>query len=221
MSRGRAIRWEERLLGFDLRVFSNEWPAERRAAYLLREVAQPGSADSAVWPSIFDGTVQARPAWVGPFQDLWEDLAALGQAVAALGETPRGELVAVTVHARERAGLGSFLEAHRGYDPWTGERVPLPYPLPERCSERWALIGYDVCDVWGLSGLSNCAYDSGHAAELRAAWAPRLNDRHLFVTLDDADAYRHVTDARVAEHAPFWVFGLWAVTGDALGGEGT
>ncbi|MCC6752228.1 MAG: hypothetical protein IT371_31545 [Deltaproteobacteria bacterium] len=203
--------FEERLLGFDVRVPSTEWSPERRSAYLLRDVSQPYSVDPVVWPSLFDGIPGSRPSWVGPFQDLWEDLAVLRASLSELAGSSSAELVAATVHARRSLGLGDFLEAHRGYDPRTAERVPLPLTSPAVRDERWPLLGYDVGDTWGLSGLTNCAYDARDPEDLRSAWAARLNDRHLFASAADAEAYSAVTNSRVPEHAPFYVFGLWSV----------
>jgi hypothetical protein len=81
--------------------------------------------------------------------------------------------------------------------------------VPAALGPTWTLLGYDVADP-GISGLTNCGYD-GRDVELKAAWGPRLNEHHLLTTLDDAFAFRNVTNARVVEHAPFFVFGLWRI----------
>jgi hypothetical protein len=75
------------------------------------------------------------------------------------------------------------------------------------------LLGYDVCDEWGLSGLSNCGLEPGRedVAALRAKWGPLLNRAHLFDSRDAAAAFAHASDARVEEHAPFFVYELWRV----------
>lgn len=39
-----------------------------------------------------------------------------------------------------------------------------------------------------------------------------LNAHHLFHSKDAAEAYRPLRDARVVEHAPFYVYGLWTVS---------
>jgi hypothetical protein len=46
-------------------------------------------------------------------------------------------------------------------------------------------------------------------ASWRPKWGPRLNDRGLLCTLEEAVAFREATDHRVEEHAPFWVYALW------------
>ncbi|MBI5479440.1 MAG: hypothetical protein HY906_11315 [Deltaproteobacteria bacterium] len=212
-----AASWEERLLGFDARVATpTDWPATRRSQYLLRpDVTQPCSADSRVWPSLFDRPGHVRPSYVGFFQDLWEDLEHLRAHV------PRGSprdrvLVGVTVQARQGGWTGQSPLAPvlggRVFDAFSGLPLPLPFARPSARDRAWPLIGYDVADTSGLSGLSNCGYDLGfEREELQGTYAARLNDGHLFTTADDADEFRRMCDRRVPEHAPFFVYGLWRV----------
>ncbi len=42
-------------------------------------------------------------------------------------------------------------------------------------------------------------------------WGPHLNEDHLFTDPDQACAFREASDARVREHAPFFVYGLYDV----------
>ena len=42
-------------------------------------------------------------------------------------------------------------------------------------------------------------------------WGPRLNEHHLFKNAESAFAFRLVTNRRVPEHAPFFVYGLWLI----------
>ena len=86
----------------------------------------------------------------------------------------------------------------------TGADTPLA-PDP-----AWTFVGFDVADGTEISGLSNCGYGAD-VEELRATWAARLNDRGLVGVLEDAFAFREVTDARVPEHAPLTVYGIWMV----------
>ena len=72
----------------------------------------------------------------------------------------------------------------------------------------WTFVGFDVCDLYGTSGLTNCAYESEEAS-LAAVWHDRLNRYHLLVDLEAATEFRAVTDLRVAEHAPFLVHGIF------------
>jgi len=207
-----SIEREERVIGFDARVVdADDWSSERKALYLLRSDAKPRSLDPMVWPSIFDNGSAVRPAWFGPFQELWEDLAVLQKHLGATPEKQKAQLVAFTVHATEDGGLAEFLDAHVGHLPSTGETSPLPPTTPPARDPAWRLLGYDVCDVWGLSGLSNCGYDANELAGLRQAWAPRLNAYHLLSNLDEGETCRRLSNERVPEHAPFFVYGLWSI----------
>jgi len=73
----------------------------------------------------------------------------------------------------------------------------------------WRLLGYDVADGAETSGLLNC----GRGAEARRAeWrdhGPALNEHHLFGALAPARRYRASADARVPEHAPFFVYAVY------------
>jgi hypothetical protein len=202
----------ERLIGFDARVLGvADWDAGRRAQYLLRpETPYPMSVDPAVWPSIFDKSLRDRPAWTGPFQSLWEDLSELRQYWTGLAAGIQCDLIAVTVHA-DGNRLDEFLKAHSGYDPATGRPVALPNMRPDARANDWQLLGYDVADLWGESGLSNCGYDADTVTELKVKWTSRLNGGHLFSTLGDADDFCLVTNARAPEHAPFLAYGLWSI----------
>jgi hypothetical protein len=210
--------WEERLLGFDARVaVAAAWPDERRDAYLLRpEVAHPCSTDPQAWPSLFDQPGLARPSYVGFFQDLWEDLEQLREAVAA-AKAPDATLVAVTVQARQtgwtgRSPLAPVLGG-RIFDAFSGLPLPLPYARPTSRDASWPLLGYDVADIYGLSGLASCRRETEAERDaLRATFGARLNRHHLFESPDDADEFRQLCDARVAEHAPFFIYGLWSPT---------
>ena len=86
-----------------------------------------------------------------------------------------------------------------------------PYAEPMTPGVRepsWQLLGYDVADP-GISGLSNCGYTDEERPAAVARWGPLLNEHHLFRRVEDADAFRVYSDARVSEHAPFFVLGLW------------
>jgi len=76
----------------------------------------------------------------------------------------------------------------------------------------WVLLGYDVGDRYCLSGLSNCGYGA-ERDRWAAEWGESLNDYHLFSDPHRADAFARANDARVSEHAPFTVFGLYLIPG--------
>jgi hypothetical protein len=167
-------------------------------------VEAPLSADRIVWPSLFDlaGAPDA-PAWTGANALVWDDLDGLRRFVAARWPqpVPSHAIVAVTwVSDREFADAGA-----------TG---PYREPTtPPTVSPAWPLLGFDVGDGSLLSGLMNCGYAADEVEALRARWAARLNEHHLFTSIEDALAFRGVSDARVREHAPFFGYGLYLVAG--------
>jgi hypothetical protein len=109
----------------------------------------------------------------------------------------------------------------------SGIRVALTLSIerPSNCDreqKHWAAVarsmpsptkflGYDVADIGRISGLSNCAYVPDEREALRSEWGPKLNDHHLFTQLEPARAFRRLTDARVPEHAPFYVYGIYTL----------
>ena len=206
---------EQRVLGYDAREMwttgTVQWLEQRRNKYLLRpEVAKPLSTDTSVWPSIFaqpsgpdpEAAYELEaPAWTGPIQYLWDDLTRLTAALdAAWGKDWRPcRLIAVTLL------YGRYDQEER--ERWDQRIVGM---TPPAVSEAWEFLGYDVSDGWLLSGLSNCGY--GEAAEsLRQEWAPHLNEHHLFDDLDKAVGFEAMTDVRVEEHAPFYVYGIYSI----------
>ncbi|HEY3450371.1 MAG TPA: hypothetical protein VGK67_28715 [Myxococcales bacterium] len=204
--------WKEHLVGFDARVSSPDWTPERRSTYLLREnVEQPFSCDPRVWPSLFDKGAYPRPSWVGAFQDLWSDLDRLREHLADAAAGATYHLVAFSILAHgDDDPLGPALN-DRCYEPHSPRWLPLPSAQPEIRSPDWALLGYDLADKWGTSGLSNCGYRPAEVEALRRNWAEHLSEQHLFLDLEEADRFRRVCDSRVTEHAPFFVYGIWSV----------
>lgn len=93
-------------------------------------------------------------------------------------------------------------EQHPSWD------FPLSWPEPE---PRTEFLGYDVGDAGLLSGLMNCGYDE-EAAELRERFARHLNHHHLFYDRERALHFARLTNERVPEHAPFFVYGLYRLT---------
>jgi hypothetical protein len=73
-------------------------------------------------------------------------------------------------------------------------------------------LGFDVSDGFLLSCLTNCGYREDEVEALRARWTSCLNVHHLFTRAADASAFRDMSNARVKEHAPFFVYGIRLVT---------
>ena len=205
---------EEHLLGFDAREMpptAEVWTAERRARYLLRpDVRKPLSADQMVWPSLFDdgGVDVGRPGlptlvppkWTGPNASLWADLGRLERNLTASHVGIPYCLVAFTWLAD-----GASLSEPRSYGPYVEPMTP-----KER-SPDWPFLGFDVGDGSMLSGLINCGYEDAERTALAEEWGPRLNEHHLLKDAESAFAFRLLSNRRAAEHAPFFVYGLWLI----------
>jgi hypothetical protein len=192
----------EALLGFDARVPGGgdpeEWDADRREGFLRRaDVRSVRSVDVMVWPSLFDreaGAGRELPAWKGPNDGLWDDLSALK---GHLPDAPAYWLVGVSVLCHRKFGgpLPPYLTETQPAEPEGG----------------WTFLGWDVADAYRLSGLSNCGIPSGQTESERSRWAGALNEHHLFMQANAASAFRRQCDRTVAEHRPFFVYGLWRV----------
>lgn len=193
-----------RLLGFDARVVDSSpfWLPGRRQEHLIKsDVQAPRSVDTGVWPSIFDhANESSRPEWIGPLDPVWENLRALRENLASIAEP--FSLIAITlVRAPDKYSLSSV------------ERLSelSTSVVPAWPEAGWDLYGYDVADTSFLSGLSNCGYDAAMRPQMRSAWGGSLNDNHLFNSAHRASEFARVCDDRIAEHAPFLVYGLWNV----------
>jgi hypothetical protein len=209
------------LLGFDARVTAPDtaWNERRRRGFLFRlDVVRPLSIDPEVWPSAFDRFGVPRPAWVGIFAPLWESLADLRQAVdtgippGSFGLAAFARMTEVCT-PDERKALETQL---RGIHPdGTPGELPETISVPAAVEPGWTFLGYDVSDLGGLSGLMNCGFvpEVEDVDALRARWGPKLNDWHLFDDLADARGFKDFSNQRVAEHAPFYVDGIWQVEG--------
>ena len=121
----------------------------------------------------------------------------VGGLVSWLKSSPLMSMVAISAVATSQAELARWRE-----------RI-LP-PVPAALDEHWDRLGFDVADEGFLSGLSNCAFkDAVERAAIRAAYGQRLGSSHLFQEGKDADDFRIDCDARIPEHAPFFVFALY------------
>ncbi len=202
------MRPDERLLGFDAREMWRQepypWGLEWMEICCLRhDVEKVLSTDTHVWSSVFEWEDGQPPrGWVGCHAALWNSLPVMLTALAeARDESKPSQVVAVTV-------LLEFCDpAER--KTWDDRLWGIE---PERLEAGWTLLGYDVSDIWLLSGLSNCGYDPETVAEDRRTWTPHLNRFHLFDDVARADAFRAFSNARVTEHAPFFVYGVWQRT---------
>lgn len=209
----------EELLGFDARVSSpsqleclRNYSSEHYTL-LKSDVRFVCSTDVLVWPSIFDNDSPVEsptspaegprlPHWIGPNFPLWavlremEDHINTIRAPVAFWKIAVTEVLQVSPSNQRKAGSA-----------WPAFNTTQPSTI----QEGWVFLGYDVADRSLLSGLSNCGYTASQVTQFREAFGRYLNDYHLFESLDMALQFKEVSDVRVKEHAPFYVYGLWRI----------
>jgi hypothetical protein len=205
------MRKEERLVGYDAREMlasPSAWTQHRIDTFLLRtRVDKALSVDTMVWPSVFAAEENVdSPPWARQLK-LWHDLQRLEDRL----EDDSRPFWIITI-----ALLWSPLNAQER-DVW--EAMLSTTPRLNRSGE-WRLLGYDIADRALTSGLSNCGYDPQEVQALRVKWTPHLNGFHLFIDSDRAYEFKMMTDSRVREHAPFFVYGLYRVRADELATAG-
>jgi hypothetical protein len=204
-------RFNELLLGFDAREmwlkFSEDWSEERQRRFLLRrDIIKPLSTWHGVWQSVFDAqTSVQRPEWGGLIMGLWDKLAALQEYLETVwsASTHPYWLIAVTLHREERQRESLVERYARSAEIIPALRDP-----------AWGLLGYDVCDEWLLSGLTDLAWGDGSLEEVQAIsqkYLPSLNAYHLFTSVDSAAEFIPLAEEGARAHAPFFVFGLWLI----------
>jgi hypothetical protein len=196
----------ERVVGYDVRKSDPEyWADSRKRQYLYRlDVGQPFSADTTAWPSLLPS---GSPEAVGRFgfQDTWARLDVLRERTrehVLKGGLDRFHTIAITLHT------GSYSE-----NDVVNWRSMLPPTKPDKRLEEWSFLGHDVCDAWLLSALTNYGFNErDNVPALREEWAPRLNQVHLFHDIQDAIAFKKLSDGRLnKDHIPCFVFGIWIV----------
>jgi hypothetical protein len=201
-----------RLLGFDARHTDVDCAREplpsdvRQHLLLLPEVQFPLTIDRHIWPTHFLYYPQVRHL-VGPHDPplidvdtecpggLWLSLERMRRC---LSEHSRpAVLLAVELFAPAETTVVEFPSS-----------LIYSRPDPSALPAGSLFLGYDVADAGFWSGLSNCGYSEEEARTLRPEWAQRINGHGLFQSKADALAFRAISDRRLREHAPFWVFGL-------------
>ncbi|CAN91996.1 MULTISPECIES: hypothetical protein [Sorangium] len=172
------------LYGFDARLRLDaedpQWTQDRRERYLLRpDLPRVLSVDRLVWPA-----VPAALTTDGLAPDYFSDLGALRRRCD-------GAAAIIALAVSEHDERARALE------------IPCQ---PAEIDPAWRLLGWDVADSGLISGLSNCGFlPDTDVTALRRDYGPRLNEHGLFRERADAEAFRTLSDARVKEHAPFFV----------------
>lgn len=195
------IDYSEQLIGFDARENFLEyraiWDSYRVSNFLLQEtIIKPLSVDVMVWDSIFHVRHIQLPNWTGPRQHLWERLDSLRIFISEQQLDSLYQLIGITqIIVRD--------------DNFEWEQLTLTNPAS--ISRGWRLIGFDVADWYLLSGLMNAGYIEEERDTLRNQWAEFLNQYHLFEDLTVALQFKSLTNGRVREHMPFYVYGLYQI----------
>jgi len=216
---------EELILGFDARVIRLESETicnpDQRNLFLFRsDVLQTFSTDPMVWPSVFDFDEVSCHPYVGFYQNLWEDLDNLQENLKTVTncQLEPAFVIAITLlygicEMAEKQAWDALLRGVSPIKGQTSQPAVMPSTIPATLDNAWSFLGYDVSDQWGLSALSNCGFnpETDDIQALRTIWGSRLNKHHLFDRLDDAIAFRELSNKRIEEHAPFFIFGIWLI----------
>ena len=196
-----------RVLGYDIREASFEetliLPRQYRETFLFRsDVAYPLSIDTHIWPSIFayPGVTSEHLSPRIPAPDCEGHLWSLFETMMRRATSAKGIAIAIELFISEDATVDLY-PSPLIYSPAT------PNVLPDTAID----LGYDVADAGFWSGLSNMGFDNQELAQLRPKWAPKVNANGLIREKEYAFEFRQVSDSRVPEHAPFWVYRLLAL----------
>ena len=195
------------VLGFDFRVRpesqGTRWTKERRETYLLRaDIQFPVSADRTVWPECTTRLQKSQTAEMeaqsnGPLNGLDLFTENKGPDSLAAYRHDSAVLIALTsdkttvAHLRQMHSVG-----------------PSSFAVAELEDSGWSFWGYDVADAWMTSGLMNCGFASDEKAGYVERYSTGLNGWGLFDDIKISNVYSDETNARVSEHAPFYVFGI-------------
>lgn len=211
---------DHELLGFDIRFdprafVQTIWDKKRRQIHLLKsDIQYPLSIDTMVWPSFFRySSNRSEPFY---FQSE-EILTVIPKSFrhSALELWPSlDDMIAFFKDKKEKIATGGVLiaatllrEKHlRTDDFWNAVLEPKlnrePFP------KDWDFLGYDIADNGFISGLSNCGYNPSEKNILKEIWSDRLNEYGLLKNVSDAIEFRNLSNKRIPEHSPFYIYGL-------------
>ncbi len=216
---------DEYILGFDSRfkyfTDHNKWNDERKMNFLYRlDIEQPFSVDSLVWPSIFNDEYFGKPPYVGFYPNLWQNLKSLKKHLNSIKDIQEDSLVniAVILHLNfcseqeKKAWENLLVDSKSKKNQWPRKRK-MPCTIPSIRSTNWQLLGYDVGDMWGISGLANCGFlpKIEDVQLLRNKWGTYLNKYHLFENIDITLSFKKFSNGREKGHAPFFIYSIWLI----------
>lgn len=81
-------------------------------------------------------------------------------------------------------------------------------------AEIYELLGFDVTDCWGISGLCNCGLSAQERSLLTEEFSERLNEFHLFTDSQSASTFAKKLDSLIPEHAPFYTVAVFIYESD-------
>jgi hypothetical protein len=213
-----------KLIGYDVRrspvsLAPFRWDPPTREQFLLRpEVKCPLSVDKSVWPSRFftpgavldfGDEIRPDPVRGNPYFvafDLWNELDEMLAAYVPGMPDDCGIALGLLV-PEDEAGI-----RREERDPWWSLATQIP-TRPSDVGANWASLGFDVANSGFLSALSNCGSPEKELAQLRARWATHINDKGLFLSASEAEAFCIDANVRVAPDGPFHVFEVFLLWG--------
>ncbi len=232
------------LLGFDVRLSAEDyvdkrWDKKNRELYLLKPGIQwPLSIDEWVWPSVFalsDKELEIKklvyPPEYFPFQgmiriepanfyhqvlSLWTDFEDMKTCYfEKMKNNNKFPQKAVPIAIVLLTDIGPFINGSNTdyYKYWSTGLFP---GITINIHVDWVFLGYDIAGNDFISGLSNCGYKRDEKKQLQKTWSSRLNEYGLLKTLEDATEFKELSDIRIPEHEPFYVYGLWRAPEDFI-----
>lgn len=187
---------KEIVAGFLLKEWPNKirWSKSRKEQYLLKEeITEIVSIDESVHESVdLNGSdIDYLPgSYFG--QELLEECILHSDYLS----------LAVSMVDEPYKSLFQFLTENNIYIPSTLFASNNQFILD--------FLGYEVADFMFVSSLTNCEYKVEEKKYL-TSFRDRLNECGLFDDIASAEEYKNISDLRVKEHAPFYVFGLYRV----------
>lgn len=192
-------------VGYDMRVDPRTISMPPLRYELCTEKTAIFTVDSSVWPSIF--RIDPRTASAidshRTIQDLWSN---------------RDSMRDCLIESRQLTGnilevcFSLYAETGKDWDiTWSSiaETINI-HPGAALDCVGWDLMGHDIADRFLLSSLANYfgPFHEKHSY-LSSIYCPRINDFHLFDTVDDAIEYRSNSSPLASDHSPFFIFSVY------------
>jgi hypothetical protein len=198
---------DEMILGFQLRVLPDKltaWDLQRRIAYLLREdIGTPLSVDMSVWTECKDSSLHSVI-----FKDFDSSPNTAPNGLSLYSFRDSSALIEPP-YIKEACLVGVSALGQAAHELQDQRCIEHTFSIGNLGPNAWRCVGYDVADYWLLSGLSNCGYNASEKHALSKQFTSNLNEYGLFISVDSAQQFCANCNARIYEHAPFAVYGVW------------